>query len=144
MIVKLPMPPSSNKYLMPANNRLIKTSDARFYDGLINIEKIRQHKILKEINDKFKDKIMQVDMYFVFDKKRIIGKKDQIKSIDVSNRVKIAQDAFSDCINIDDKYFKSHFIQLVVCDNSSEEGVYFVCKETKILTLDELKNELRS
>lgn len=143
MIVKLPMPPTSNNIYIPVNGRLIKSAEGRRYDSSIEYEKLRQFRLFREINQLFKDRIIRADIYYLFFKDRVIGKKGQIKSLDYSNRQKPSQDALSKCTDIDDKYIKSGFQELILCDNQKDEGVVFVLSiQEKIKTLHELKEQL--
>lgn len=145
MVIKLPLCPSVNEYLMPANNRLIKTSIARAFEDRINrIKKVPSHRTLfEEATRIFTGRFLRVDTYYVFLKSRIIGKKNQIKVIDYLNRQKISFDCLSLCIEIDDKYFKSGFHELILCDSDEEQCIIFnITVQESIRSLSDLRKEL--
>lgn len=128
---------------MPANNRLIKTSVARSFDERIDREKIKHFRLFDEANRLFTGRFLRVDTYYVFLRSRIIGKKNQIKVIDYLNRQKIAFDCLARCINIDDKYFKSGFHELILCDEDVEQCIIFnITVQEKIRDLSDLRKDL--
>jgi len=133
------MPPSVNKGLMSVRGRLIKTNASRVFTSKVKSFKIRNCRLFDDLESKLKDKTFRVDYYFVFAKKRCIGIKNQIKQLDVSNYLKPAQDGLSFCLNIDDKFIKSSFIEMIQCNLESQEQVIIVITQhNSIKTIEEL------
>lgn len=136
---KLPIPPTSNRYLMPAQSRLIKTPEARRYESGIQIYGLKFFRQIEAIKKAFQDKTLCVDYYFIFHKSRVLTKKDTMKRLDVANRVKIIQDCVSKLVEIDDCYFVSGKIEKLWCDDAKDEQVIVVFSEA---TMREFKGEL--
>lgn len=140
MILKrFPMPPTSNRLLAPYNGRLIKTRECRDYDAKVNQYKLRNFKILEEIKIEFDNKLIVIDSFFVFSKKRLISKEGQIKKLDASNRIKVAHDNLSRIADLDDKNFVCGFFEKLYCEHEKDEQVIFKLSELKcIRNFDEL------
>lgn len=127
ILTRFPLSPSVNEYLAPCNNRLIKTEKARAYDNIVYIYKLKNNRRLQEIrtilSECHRGDLIQVDMYFVFAHKRLIDKKGNYKTIDVSNRIKQAHDGLAKCLEIDDLYFKKGLFEAITCDNDKDEQI---------------------
>jgi len=107
---EIPMPPTANKRLIVANGRLIKSSECRAFDKAVQIWMIRQKSKLFEDRRKAKEWIdtcfmLKVDFCFYWPKTKLISKDGMPKKLDDSNRLKDAEDAVSEIIGIDDKWF---------------------------------------
>lgn len=84
---------------------------------------------------------IEVQMYVYIETSKLFTKKDKLKKIDVSNRIKATHDKLSDILNIDDKYFsvgKSQFIA------SHKNSIDIVLIADKIKTEDDIRNEVQS
>jgi hypothetical protein len=123
LLTHLPIPPTSNRFLIPANGRLIKSPEARRYEGTMHIYALRFFKQIEAIAEAFKGKHLRVDRYFIFHKSRLITKKDTLKKLDSSNRVKILDDSVSKLIGIDDCYFITGVAEKLWCDDPKDEQV---------------------
>lgn len=122
-LTRLPIPPTSNRFVIPAHGRLIKSPEARKYETTLRVYELRNFKEIEAIRSCFAGKTLCVDRYFVFDKTRVISKKDTIKKLDTSNRVKILDDCVSKLIGIDDCMFITGICEKLWCDNPKDEQV---------------------
>lgn len=107
---EIPMPPTANKRLIPVNGRLIKSNDCRAFDKSVQVWMIRQKSKLFEDRRKAKEWIgtgfmIKVDFVFYWPKIKLMSKDGLPKKLDDSNRLKDAEDAVSEIIGIDDKWF---------------------------------------
>lgn len=108
---------------MPAQGRLIKTPEARRYEQAIQIYGLRFFKQIEAITSAFKGKMLRVDRYFIFHKSRLITKKNTLKKLDSSNRVKILDDQVSKLIEIDDCHFVTGVAEKLWCEDPKDEQV---------------------
>lgn len=142
MILKgFPIPPTSNRLLMPARGRLVKTSDARAYDTKVDVFKMinrRKIEALKNQLSKLETKILKVEFIFVLHKKRLIGQKGQLKKLDTSNRLKQCQDHLAKIIEIDDCQYVDTPIKKVTCEDVKDEQVIILIKETILERFEDL------
>ena len=104
------MPPSANQRLVPVNGRLIKSSACRNFDKSVQVWMIRQRSKLFEDRRIVKEWIdsgfmLRVDFCFYWPKSKLMSKDGLPKKLDDSNRLKDAEDAVSEIIGIDDKWF---------------------------------------
>lgn len=121
----IPMPPTANHRLIPANGRLIKSNEARLYDKAVQVWMIRQKSALFEYRRKAKELIdhgycLEVNFQFIWPKEKLITKDGMPKRIDTSNRLKDAEDAVSDILEIDDKFFIKKTLEKIPWPNSYE------------------------
>ncbi len=120
---KYPLPPSSNDLYASVRGRLIKTKVARLYDYEVQNYYLNHLKMMNDIKDFVKDKMIGVDCTFVFHKKRIISLENKIKKLDASNRLKICHDTLSKILDIDDKQIIRGTFEKATCDDINEEQV---------------------
>lgn len=126
ILFKLPMPPTANKQLMPVRGRLIKTNAARVFDKQIAFYRLSQFRKLETLKLQMsallqKEKcLFSVHYYFCFPKDRLISKKNEIKMLDSTNRLKSTEDALSKLIEIDDKYFNQNRVEKVISSTEKE------------------------
>lgn len=99
------MSPTSNTLYTPINSRLVKSNAGRMYEQKVLFWSMSKRRLLEEIATNFKSKPLRVDCTFVFPKSRLVTKKDTLKKIDYSNRLKASMDMLAKIINIDDSYF---------------------------------------
>ncbi len=124
ILKRFPMPPTSNRLLMPCRGRLIKSVEYRAYEQKVVSFHMRNITNLAEIEHAFKgNKFLRIDTLFVFAQKRLISKKNEVKSLDASNRIKIVHDVISKLIHIDDKYFTCGYFEKAFCEAENEEQV---------------------
>jgi len=148
ILKRFPMPPTSNRLLMPSRGRLIKSTEYRAYEQKVVSFHMRNVMNLAEIEHAFKgNKYLRIDTLFVFAQKRLISKKNEVKSLDASNRIKIVHDVISKLIHIDDKYFTCGYFEKAFCENESEEQVIIKFSEVidifnyKVLDWDTVGNK---
>lgn len=104
------MPCTGNKRLTIANGRLIKTKEAREFDNACYIWGLRLKSNLFEYRRQAKQWIdagyvLKAEFRFCFPKKMLMDKAGIPKALDDSNRLKDAEDAASEIIDVNDKYF---------------------------------------
>jgi hypothetical protein len=131
-ILQFPMPPTSNKQLTRARfgNRFIKTTLARSFDSTVDLYQ-KQHgddfARLSVVMEQFKMKGFgfKVDTTFYFPREKLLTKKDILKKIDASNRIKATHDAIARLTNIDDQYFISGSFDKQVSPNDGSSRPEF-------------------
>lgn len=112
------MPPTMNQRLTPVKGRMIKSHESRVFDKAISIYMIRLGSGLFEYRRLAKQWIdtgfcIKVEYSFNWPKEKLISKDGFPKKIDTSNRLKESEDAVSEIIGIDDKYFiESNIIKI--------------------------------
>ena len=124
MIIRdFPIGPSVNNYLRPlrSTGQFVKTVDGQIYDKKVLIWKLKNNRLCDEIKSIFTGHNLRLDFYLVFNKKKFFGKKNQRKKKDYKNHIKIIEDAFCKCIDIDDRFVKSGHTELVFCDDDEKE-----------------------
>lgn len=117
---KLPMPPTANRQLIIAHGRLIKSNQARSFDKEISRWIVNNKNEVLSAKT-FAERLiasgvyLRVDVEFFFPVNYIFSKtkraKSVVKRIDVNNRLKSILDAVSIILDIDDRFFFSHFIK---------------------------------
>lgn len=122
---EMPMPPTGNHRLMPVNGRLIKTKECRAFDQACQVWMIRQRSALYEFRRTAKNWIdngllIRVEFRFFFPKTKLITKDGHPKKLDDSNRLKDSEDAVSDVIDVDDKFFVDKQLFKIPWDKSYE------------------------
>ena len=117
---------------MPAQGRLIKTTEARSYESTFKLYELRHFKQIEAIRSAFKAKTLSVDYFFVFHKARVLTKQNTLKKIDVANRVKIIQDCLSKIIDIDDCFFVTGKLEKLWCEDAKDEQVIVKISEASL------------
>lgn len=138
LLTRLPIPPTSNRFLIPAHGRLIKSPEARRYETTMRVYELKYFKQIEQIRELFAGKTIRVDRYFVFDKARVISKKQTIKRLDTSNRIKILDDCISKLIGIDDCHFICGVAEKLWCEDPREEQVIVKISEYEIRQFKEV------
>lgn len=138
LLKRFPLPPSSNQLYASVNGRFIKSTEGRKYDAAVDKYAIREYKILDQFKEMIKETdVFNVDMYFVFSRDRLITKKETIKKLDATNRLKASHDGLSKIIGVDDCRFITGSYHKVYCKFPQEEQVIIVVKKTALLSLEE-------
>jgi hypothetical protein len=83
-------------------------------------------------------------MYFVFTRDRLVSKKDTIKKLDSSNRLKASLDGLSKILDVDDCRFITGSYHKVYCRFPQDEQVIIVVKNTALLSLEESLDLIRN
>jgi len=121
-LYKLPVPPTGNHQLQPVKMggylRLIKSKQARAYEKLVMRWGIANKKDLPTIRDVSTSWVnsglrLRVDLCFHFPRSSLYTKKNEVKKMDVNNRIKSMVDVVSEMIAVDDRHFFSHFVEKV-------------------------------
>jgi len=106
---KLPMPPSVNQCYATVGRRRVSSSSLRKFKTETVMWAVfnRPHlvEVRKDIEESFKGKKVYLKFLFRFSDKKLFTKKDKIpKKIDVSNRIKPAEDMVCELLGFDDRY----------------------------------------
>ena len=85
---------------------------------------------IEEISDKVTKLVkggflLQAHYLFCFPRERLFTKKNEVKRLDSTNRLKSAEDAVSKILNIDDKYFIKNTTERAISCKSLNGGEYF-------------------
>lgn len=138
LLKKFPLSPSSNQLYTSVRGRLIKSSEGRRYDSLVEIYRLRELNIIDEWKKTVKpEDVFHIDMYFVFLRERLITKKETIKKLDATNRLKSSHDGLSKILDIDDSRFVTGSFNKVYTRFSHEEQIIILVKKTAMLSLNE-------
>jgi len=113
----LPMSPSSNQLYASVRGRLIKSSEGRNYALKMHIWAQRHKSTIDKLKEILRGKTLRVDCAFYFPKSKLITKKNTLKRIDWSNRIKLVHDCLSDAIGVDDSHFISGYCCKKISDN---------------------------
>ena len=138
----LPIPCTANRLFTLSRSRLIKSSDYRAYESQVVVFSLYNKLAIEKLKEYCKPfKFLKVDTYFAFYRKKLIGLKGEIKSIDASNRIKIAHDVLSKLIDKDDKYFVcGHFEKIIIDDSKKEQVIFNIQAYDTIFNLNEIKD----
>lgn len=138
LLKRFPLGPSSNSIYSSVNGRFIKSVEARKYEALVNMYGLKEFRIIEQFKKLVKPSdVFHVDMYFVFLRDRLVSKKETIKRLDSSNRIKSASDGLSKILGIDDSRFITGSYHKAYCKFPHEEQIIIVVKKTSLLSLDE-------
>lgn len=124
---------------MPSRGRLIKTKQAKIYDSIMEVYKIKQfHNVQSWIKSCgiTKDTTLSVMCLFVFHQPRVFSKKNTLKTIDVSNRVKQTHDWIAKIIDVDDSRFVRSDIIKSYSNNPQDEMVLVKIDKSELLSFD--------
>ena len=119
--IELPMPPTINKaYITTRSGRRILSTEGKAYKQQVKV-KVGLLADLKSIGIADTPVRLEIDLYLpVLNKGWSMGKtKSRYKRVDVSNRVKLIEDAFFESIGVDDSQV---FVLIVRKHNSDEQG----------------------
>jgi hypothetical protein len=127
------------------NGRFIKSVEGRKYDASVEMYKLREFRILEEFSKLVKPTdVFNVDMYFVFARDRLVSKKETIKKLDATNRLKASHDGLSKILGIDDCRFITGSYHKVYCRFPQDEQVIIVVKKSALLSLEESLDLIRN
>lgn len=142
---RLPIPPSINKQLAFSRGRFIKGNAARMFDAQIDRYSILFYKSLshnRAILQSWGECELEIELFFVFYKDRIISKtkkaKSKYKSIDSNNRIKSAIDGVAKLLNFDDKFIFKETSHKVTCDDIKSEQLIVRISQCKPKTLSDI------
>lgn len=110
----LPMPPSSNQQYSTVikmvggfrQTRRVKSKEAAIYQrafqswSIVNSAKIKEVKAIVNAWNTG----LECTMYFIFPREKLLTKKNQLKKLDVTNRIKQIHDLLADALDIDDSW----------------------------------------
>ena len=114
-LIKIPMPPSVNKQLMVSRGRMIKTNEARKYDLAFESYLLFRRKAIQATKELILEwqkngfNALRVDIEFYFTKEKLFTKKNTVKRLDTTNRVKSVLDKISLALDLDDSLFIETF-----------------------------------
>jgi len=148
-LTKFPLPPSVNEYLSPSGKRgrFVKNETYKIFERKVFVWSLKHNSILHDMRLLLKDKKdpLSIDITFVFHKPRIICKDGSIKlgKNDATNFVKPFLDVLSKLLGIDDSLFNDNQIKRAYCERESDQQVIFEIKETKIFSIEDIKQSHR-
>lgn len=124
ILQKLPMPPTVNAGHTVSRNRIIKTNVSRAFDRQIDVWFIKNGHKVKRMREEMDEAIkkgfqLKVICYFCFPHENLWTKKNEVKQLDVNNRLKPMCDAITRIISIDDRHFWAHEEEKVECTDEA-------------------------
>lgn len=151
-VVRFPMPPSVNNYLMPTRvkgshtMRLVKTEIHRKFMSQCLTWRSYNYKTLAPMIDKLKRMkdeteaegrqfALRVDAYFAFGPERI-------KVNDANNRLKPVLDGIVKVLEIDDRYFYSGICEKVLIGSKEFECTYLKISPMIPRTLSQIQDQI--
>ena len=136
-----PLPPTSNNMYIPVRGRLIKSNEARIYDQKCLIYSMSKSNLIKEIKINETD-FLYIETHFVFLKNRLFTKKNELKKLDCTNRIKSCHDNLCKMLNIDDKQFIEGKFSKSYCEEPHQEQV--IIKISKLDGISDFKSLLNA
>lgn len=143
-ITGIPIGPSINKLYASVGGRQIKSKEGRIFDQRIEMFRLRNFRQLETIHNEFKDKILNVDKYFIFHSKRLFCKDGSCKKFDVENFLKSTTDGLAKLIDIDDRYFRRGVVEAISCESEDQQQLIVEISLHTPRTFDEFKKELET
>ena len=145
-IRRLPIPPSINKQLVFNRGRFVKGNAARLFDNLIDRHSLIFFKSLnfdRAVLQSWGECELEIELFFVFHKDRVISKtkqaKSKYKSIDSNNRIKSAIDAVAKLLGFDDKMIFKETSHKVTCEDIKDEQLIVRLRPCQKITLKEIQ-----
>jgi len=77
-------------------------------------------------------------MYLIMPNHAIYTKKNTVKKLDATNRIKVTHDMLAEMIGIDDCYFSSGPVEKVVNNVDTDRYVQIILKPSNIKTVTQL------
>ncbi len=114
---KWPMSISSNQLYASVRGRLIKSSAGRNYSKQVQTWAQKNKGTIDKLKVILRGKTLRVDCAFFFPKSKLVTKKNTLKRIDWSNRIKLVHDNLADLIGVDDSHFISGYCCKKISDN---------------------------
>lgn len=140
-----PMPPTSNHMYASVQGRLIKSKESREYRQRCDFWALRNIRVLNAVRDAISKTSLphtiELDTTFCFLEARLVSKKNTIKRLDATSRIKGSHDEFCRILEIDDSIITGGRFEKVSCESSNQEGVLFKIRLSKLRKLDEIKEE---
>lgn len=112
-----PMSVSSNQLYASVNGRLIKSDAGRNYSLQVHAWAQKNKSTIDKLKAILRGKTLRVDCAFFFPKSKLVTKKNTLKRIDWSNRIKLVHDNLADLIEVDDSHFISGYCCKKISDN---------------------------
>lgn len=138
----IPMPPTGNHQYISffRSGRMIrvKSQGAKKYDVDFNVWAMLNKQALKDALNNLNGMGIEIETFFGFHKKKLIGQKGQFKRLDVTNRLKALHDNLCEAIGIDDSQFISSYEEKFVIDDKELEQVIVRLTPAPIRLLSEL------
>lgn len=128
---RFPMSISSNQLYASVRGRLIKSSAGRHYVAKTYLWANKNRSVVNKLKEILRGKTLRVDCAFYFPREKLLTKKNTLKRLDWSNRLKILHDCLSDIIEVDDSHFISGYCCKKISDND-EAYVEITISEAKL------------
>lgn len=117
-----PMSVSSNHLYFVSRGRLVKSNEGRNYAKKVQTWAQKNKSTIDKLKAILRGKTLRVDCAFFFPKSKLVTKKNTLKRIDWSNRIKLVHDNLADLIGVDD----SHFISGYCCKKISDSEEAYI------------------
>lgn len=121
------MPPTSNKqyisFIRGGKVNRVKSNDAKKYDVDFSAWAFLNKTKLMDALSHLNGMGIEIEAFFGFHQKKLIGQKGQFKRLDVTNRLKALHDNLCAAIGIDDSQFISSYEEKFVIDEKELEQV---------------------
>jgi hypothetical protein len=117
LIKGFPMSLTSNHQYIVSRGRLIKSSEYRKYSIRVHNWALKHKGAFDKLREILRGKTLRVDCAFVFPREKLITKKNTLKKLDYSNRIKSCFDELSKLIGVDDSHFISGYCCKKISDN---------------------------
>lgn len=125
---KLPMPPTLNKSYAHLGKRRFSTQDLKDFKAGIDSWALENRTAVKSIREKVlasdERTMFKLTLEFKFPHAKLYTLKNHFKKLDVSNRIKAAEDAVTDVLGFDDK----SVFELVAVKGHTRCGEHFNVK----------------
>lgn len=122
---------TSNHLYFVARNRLVKSKEARLYSIKVNQWYLKNKSAVDKIKEILRGKTLRVDCVFYFPKEKLLTKKNTLKKLDYSSRIKSCHDELAKLIGVDDSHFISGYCCKKISDND-EAYVDITISEAKL------------
>jgi hypothetical protein len=106
--------------------------------------KLRHFKLLEQIHNEFKGKLLCIDKFFIFPYKELYCKDGSVKRKDISNYLKTTEDGLAKILSIDDKYFRSGILEGLTCQNEKDSQLIVKISLHTNRDFDTLKSDCAS
>jgi hypothetical protein len=130
------------------HGRLIKSKESREYRNYCQIWALRNMRVLNAVKDAIsKTKLphsIELDTIFCFLEARLITKKNTLKKLDATSRIKASHDEFCRILEIDDSVVTGGYFEKVTCDSSRDEGVLFRIRLSELRSVKSIKEPIQS
>lgn len=138
----IPMPPSTNKQYITFHRQgkvyRVKSTDSKRYDVDFTAWAWLNKRILMDALNQLNGMGVEIETFFGFHKKKLIGQRGQFKRLDVTNRLKALHDNLCAAIGIDDSQFISSYEEKFIIEDKEKEQVIIRLTPAPIRVLSQI------